>query len=142
MILHADRYFEHHYDVKNDLVSIIWPTIETIYLPEIFHSVGILVENVVNYNIRNLLIDASQAEMHASQEEANEVIFLLTNGLAKSRLEKLGRVESGNINREIMLRQLAQEMNQRYQFQTRFFPDIDSARRWIESDQASLYMNF
>ncbi|MFC5270230.1 hypothetical protein [Adhaeribacter terreus] len=136
MILHADRYFEHYYEVKSDLVCINWPTIETIYLPEILHSVSILVENVVNYNIRNLLIDASKAELHASQEEANEVVFLLTNGLAKSRLEKLARVESKNVNREMMLRQMALEMNQRYNYQTRFFQDVDSARKWMETDNA------
>ncbi|MBK0403031.1 hypothetical protein I5M27_08530 [Adhaeribacter sp. BT258] len=140
MILHADRYFEHHYDVKNDLVSINWPTIETIYLPEILHSVSILVENVVNYNIRNLLIDASEADLHASHEEANEVVFLLTNGLAKSRLEKLGRVESSNASREIILRQMVLEMNQRYQYQTRFFRDTASARRWLEAGNS--FMNY
>ena len=138
MILHTDRYFEHLYDVKNDLVFVKWPTIETIYLPEIMHSVSKLVQNVTNYNVRHLLIDASLSQNLASHEEANQVIYLLTEGLAKSRLEKLARVESSNVNREMMLRQMVIEMNQQYPFETRFFREVAAARRWMESDSGRL----
>ena len=133
MILHADRYFEHRYDVTMDLLSVQWPTIETIYLPEIFHSVSILVENVFNYNIRNLLIDASHARIQATHEEANQVVHLLVNGLAKSRLEKLARIESENQNREIMLRVMAADMNRNLGFETRFFKDIETAQNWLKN---------
>jgi hypothetical protein len=133
MILHADRYFEHHYDVKLDLVSVKWPTIETIYLPEIYHSVSILVENVINFNIRNLLIDASEAQLKSTHEDANRVVFLLMDGLKRSRLEKLARIESSNLIRENLLKVMVAEMNNTSTFETRFFKDLDSALKWLEA---------
>ena len=132
MILHSDRYFEHHYDVKLDMVSIKWPTIETIYLPEIFHSVSILVENVINYNIRNLLVDASKAQLNSTHEEANRVVQQFLHGLKRSRLEKLARIESENHARENMLKQMFVEINQNYPYETRFFKDHTAALKWLE----------
>jgi hypothetical protein len=132
MILHSDRYFEHLYDVKLDMVSIKWPTIESIYLPEILNSVSILVENVINYNIRNMLVDASDTKLLADYEDADKVVHLFVDGLAKSRLEKLARIESVNVDREIMLKLLASEMNNKYNYETRFFNDYSSAYKWLE----------
>jgi hypothetical protein len=137
MILHSDRYFEHLYDVKLDMVSIKWPTIESIYLPEILNSVSILVENVINYNIRNMLVDASDTRILADYDDADKVVNMFVDGLAKSRLEKLARVESANTDREIILKLLASEMNNKYQYETRFFNDYGSAYKWLEQGNAS-----
>src|SRR5688572_27022107 len=136
MILHSDRYFEHLYDVKLDMVSIKWPTIESIYLPEILNSVSILVENVINYNIRNMLVDASDTKLLADYADADKVVNMFVDGLAKSRLEKLARIESANTYREIILKLLASEMNNRYQYETRFFNDYVSAYKWLEQGNA------
>lgn len=132
MILHSDRYFEHLYNVKLDMVSVKWPTIESIYLPEILNSVSILVENVINYNIRNILVDASETKLLADYYDADKVVHLFIDGLAKSRLEKLARIESLNSDRESMLKLLASEMNNKYQYETRFFNDYNSAYKWLE----------
>src|SRR5688572_5253816 len=137
MILHSDRYFEHLYDVKLDMVSIKWPTIESIYLPEILNSVSILVENVINYNIRNMLVDASETKILADYEDADKVVHLFVDGLAKSRLERLARIESSISEREIMLKLLASEMNNKYSYETRFFNDYSSAYKWLEQGNPS-----
>jgi hypothetical protein len=132
MILHSDRYFEHLYDVKLDMVSVKWPTIESIYLPEILNSVSILVQNVINYNIRNMLVDASETKLLADYNDADKVVNMFVDGLAKSRLEKLARIESVNLDREIMLKLLASELNSKYNYETRFFNDYSSAFKWLE----------
>ena len=137
MVLHSDRYFEHLYDVKLDLVSVKWPTIESIYLPEILNSVSILVENVINYNIRNMLVDARETKLLADYLDADKVVHLFIDGLSKSRLEKLARIESSITEREIMLKLLASNMNSKYQYETRFFNDYDSAFKWLEQGNQS-----
>jgi hypothetical protein len=135
MILHKDRYFEHQYDVKLDLVQVRWPDIEDIYLPEIFHSVNTLVENIRNYNIRNLLVDARDTKLLTSYQDADRVVEALTTGLAQSRLEKLARIESGIFQRENTLRQLSADLNARFHFRTMFFKDFGSAMSWLQGLQ-------
>ena len=132
MILHKDRYFEHLYDVKLDLVQVKWPDIEDIYLPEIFHSVNTLVENIKNYNIRNLLVDARETKLLTSYQDADRVVEAFTVGLSHSRLEKLARIESLNYQRENMLRQLTNDLNARFAYRTMFFRDYESALAWLQ----------
>lgn len=142
MILHKDRYFEHLYDVKLDLVRVTWPDIENIYLPEIFHSVSVLVENVRNYNIRNLLVDARDTKLLTSYEEADRVVKAFTEGLAQSRLQKLARVESLNSQRENMLQHLTNQMNATYSYTTMFFKDYNSAMEWLQQSGEVQYSRF
>ena len=136
MILHADRYFEHVYDVKHDLVCIKWPTIETMYLPEILNSVKVLVENIINYNIRHLLIDATETKAHSSQEDANKVVKALLNGLQKSHLEKLARVEAAIPERESVLKLMIPEVATSVNFEISFFKDMASALNWLHTVSA------
>lgn len=133
MILHSDRYFEHLYDVKLDMVCVKWPTIETLYLPEILNSVNLLVENIKNYNIRNLLVDASNTQAHSSREDADQVVSAFISGLEKSRLEKLARVESAVQERESVLKLMMPEINKNSTFEIRFFKDLGSALKWLEN---------
>ena len=139
MILHTDRYFEHIYDVKHDLLCVKWPTIENLYLPEILNSIKILVENVKNYNIRHLLIDGTETQAHSSNEDANKVVTVFINGLKNSRLEKLARVESPNQDRESVIKALIPELMTNATFEIKFFKDVTSALIWLQNplNQAS-----
>ena len=132
MVLHTDRYFEHIYDVKHDLLCVKWPTVESLYLPEILNSIKILVENIKNYNIRHLLIDATETRAHSSDEDANKVVDALFTGLKRSHLEKLARVESANADRESVLKQLLPEVAPGLNFEIKFFKDIASALNWLQ----------
>lgn len=136
MILHSDRFFEHQYDVKLDLLLVYWPNIENIFLPEILHSTGKLVENIRNYNIRNLLIDASRTTLLSSYHDADQVINLLVKGLDKSNLEKLARIESSNSHREETLKAFAIHMNEIFSYTTRFFNDKAGAMDWFSNGPA------
>ena len=136
MVLHTDRYFEHIYDVKYDLVCVKWPTIENLYLPEILNSIKLLVENIRNYNIRHLLIDATETKAPSSNEDANKVVNALLNGLENSRLEKLARVESEIQERESMLKQMIPEINRSVNYEIKFFKDIASALKWLHTPSA------
>src|SRR5688572_14729253 len=124
MLLYTDRYFDHVYEVKYDMLTVKWLTIESLYLPEILHSVKVLVENIKNYNIRYLLIDASGIAEHSSVEEDNAVVEMLFSGLANTHLEKLARVQSGNIIRENYLKENIAEINKNHNFEVRFFKDF------------------
>lgn len=132
MILHTDRYFEHVYDVKHDLLCVKWPTIESLYLPEILNSIRILVENIKNYNIRHLLIDAAATQSPTSREDANKVVAYFINGLKNTRLEKLARVESSRPERENDLKSLLPELLQNARFEMKFFKDAASALSWLQ----------
>ena len=132
MVLHTDRYFEHIYDVKHDMVCVKWPTIESLYLPEILNSIKVLVENIKNYNIRHLLIDATETKTHSSNEDANKVVYALMSGLEKTRLEKLARVESAVSERESVLKQMLPEVAVQVNFEIKFFKDIASALNWLQ----------
>lgn len=132
MILHKDRYFEHVYDVKHDMVCIKWPTIESLYLPEILNSVRILVENIKNYNIKNLLIDATETQPHSSHEDADKVVNAFIDGLKRTQLEKLARVESANQERETLLKDMVPSLALGCSFEIRFFKDIPSALTWLQ----------
>lgn len=132
MVLHTDRYFEHIYDVKHDLVCVKWPTIESLYLPEILNSIRVLVENIKNYNIRHLLIDATETKAHSSNEDANKVVYELLTGLGKTHLEKLARVESAIPERESVLKQMIPEVAPQVNFEIKFFKDIAGALNWLQ----------
>lgn len=138
MILHADRYFEHQYDSRLDMVCVKWPDIEGIYLPEIFNSVKMLLENIKNYYIRNLLVDASHTKALITYEDVDKVVHYLYSGLKDTRLEKLARVESANQQRELDLRRLVTEMNLKHSFETRVFKDTPSAVAWLTDVSASV----
>jgi len=114
------------------MVCIKWPTIESLYLPEILNSVSLLVENIKNYNIKNLLVDASETRAHSSREDADRVVRAFIEGLKKTHLEKLARVESAIQERESVLKELMPLYNLECPFEIRFFKDLNSALNWLQ----------
>ncbi len=136
MILHTDRYFEHIYEVKHDMVCIKWPTIETLYLPEILNSVNTLVQNIKHYNIRHLLVDGSETQPHSSREDADKVVGTFISGLQNTRLEKLARVESAVQARESILKEMLPSISSVCPFEIRFFQDRPAALKWLENGHA------
>ena len=132
MLLHSDRYFDHIYETKFDLLTVNWMTIETVFMPEILHSVQQLVANIKNYDIRNLLIDASGIHEHSSEQEHEKVVDALFGGLAKSRLKKLARIASLNKIREFVLKEKLPALNQECDFEIRLFGNFAEADAWLK----------
>lgn len=96
MILFHNNLIKLDYDPGKDILQVKYPDLHDYLLPEIKHSINIIVETVRNYDIKLLLLDGRRTVSTTPTEEGRDIALTLASGLAQTRLLKLARLESQN----------------------------------------------
>ena len=94
MILYKNSVIKLDYNPATDIVHVQYPDLYDYLLPEIIHSINILIDTVRNYDIKYLLLDGRQTVSATKTEEGREIALHLAASLAKTRLTKLARLQS------------------------------------------------
>ncbi|WP_018479001.1 hypothetical protein [Pontibacter roseus] len=139
MILYEDSVVRLDYSPANDVVELVWPDMQQVYLPEIKRALAKTVEVIRIYDVKNLLLDASQATIAASTEESQAVSLALAKELMGTRLQRLARVESLDSAREQAIKSQLEELSKALQltYDIQSFSDKASALAWLESAPSS-----
>lgn len=134
MILFENSVIRLDYDPATDIVVVEYPDLHDYLLPEIKHSLDIMVEVVRNYDIKKLMLDSNRTVSSVQESESRHVAVYLAAGIAKTRVQKVARVQSpveavesraqGNIKH-------LQE-SQQLPFQLQNFTDKETALEWLK----------
>lgn len=94
MILFDNSIIKIDYTPATDILEVAYPDLEGFLLSEIKHSIIVLVENVKNYDVKRVLLDASRTIISVSEEESREIATYLAAGLVCTRVQKVARIQS------------------------------------------------
>ncbi|NEM98316.1 vWA domain-containing protein [Pontibacter burrus] len=134
MILHKDGLFILDYDVASDILVVKWFASDTATSPELSYTMQILVEKVRSYDIKRLLIDAREDVVAVSDEEYVELNVSFAKNLVSTRLERVARLGTTNINRENFVKELVADLQTLPETHIVYkeFNDQATAKEWLQ----------
>ena len=95
MLLFKNSIITLDYNPAADILEVAYPDLHGFLLPEIKHSIDIMIDNVKNYDVKRILLDSTRTVISVSEEESKEVTTYLAAGFMKTRVQKLARLQSG-----------------------------------------------
>lgn len=96
MILFKNSIIQLDYNPAADILDVAYPDLHGFLIPEIKHSIDILVDNVRNYDVKRVLLDSTRTLILVSEAESREVATYLAGGLMKTRVQKVARLQSSS----------------------------------------------
>lgn len=100
MILYDNGFVKLDYDPSADILHVDCPDMHEYELLFIHQIVGVVVETLVNYNIKHFMLDTSRTATDMSPENHGIVMSHFATELAATRLRKFARVVSKDTARE------------------------------------------
>ncbi|NEM99126.1 hypothetical protein [Pontibacter burrus] len=94
MILFQNSLVTLTYKPATDVLEVQYPDLHGYLLPEIRHTINILVDMIRNYDVKRVLLDSTKTEISVSAEESREVTQWLAVGFMTTRLQKVARLQS------------------------------------------------
>ena len=136
MILFENGIIKLDYAPATDILEVAYPDLEGFLLSEVKHSINILIDNVINYDVKRVLLDATRTVIAVSDEESREVATYLAAGLMKSRVQKVARVQSASASVENTAQSNIRHINNSFllPFQLQNFNLKPDAIGWLMSN--------
>ena len=135
MILFRNSILILDYNPSTDILEVDYPDFPDYLIPEIKNSLDILFDHVRSYDVKKLLIDSSKTLTDVKDEDSRVVAMYLVNGLIKTRLQKVARVQSLVFSVENRaqenLKQIQQYVNLPFQVQN--FRSKSDALTWLKT---------
>lgn len=103
------------YDPATDILSVDLPDVRSFSLGEVERSLQILVDAIINYDIKKLFLDSSKAVVEVDDEAYRRLILKFSMDLMKTRLLKLARIGSAIDHQEQRANMVAGEIRQQQQ---------------------------
>ncbi|AKD04623.1 hypothetical protein POKO110462_11005 [Pontibacter korlensis] len=134
MILFENGVIKLEYLPASDILELAYPDLHEFILPEIKNSVDVLVGNAINYDVKKVLPDSSRTLVEVNDEKSRETTVYLIEGLMKTRISKLAKLQSGNSVVEITAQNNISHVLQSMPltFDLRSFSNKADALKWLE----------
>lgn len=133
MILHQSSLIRLDYNPATDILVVDYPDINEFLLPHIRQSLTLMVEAILNYDVKKLLLDASRTIIEISEEENKQVTMQLAADLMRTRLQKVARIQPVNMMQETRAQENISRIRQvgllPYQLET--FTSRTAAMAWL-----------
>ena len=133
MILFENSVIKLDYDPATDILHVAYPDLHDFLLPEIKHSINILVDTVKHYDVKRLLLDSSKTSVTVNSDESREIAVYLAAGLSTTRVQKVARVQSHSNSVEQLAQGNINHINstQQLPFQLQNFTSKAVALEWL-----------
>jgi DNA primase large subunit len=131
MIVYQNHLITLTYTPESDTLMIDWPDVESYTFPEVRESFQKIVEVLKNYDVKNLLLDASTGFIRLKYSEFLTLIREFATNLLQTRLQKFARVLPKDPEREESVKTIQKELANSYQY--RDFKSKAAALRWFQS---------
>ncbi|MFC6997777.1 STAS/SEC14 domain-containing protein [Rufibacter roseus] len=119
------------YNPAKDLLFVEWPDQNTYSLYEFNHLLEKVLNTVKYYDISYLLIDARQTVDAITEIEYMDAAIKFLEDLSHTRVKKVARLVTDNINRERQIKEISNKTNLSLEFQT--FASLEVAQSWLVS---------
>lgn len=100
MVLFNNSLIRLDYTPATDILAVEYPDLHDFLLADIKRSINTLVDTVKHYDVKRLMLDSTRTISSVSEEASKEIATYLAAGLMNTRVEKVARVQSGNVNVE------------------------------------------
>lgn len=137
MILEQDSLLNFNYDTTTHILTVSYPNLTGIAIPQIENSLDKLCRNVVNYDIKKMVLDLRTGVLGVNEAHYFEMLNKFLTDLSHSHLEKVARVIPENPAREYLVKHYLQVMRSdlNVNFEDRTFATIEDAEAWLLKDQ-------
>jgi len=133
MILFENSIMKLEYNPATDILDVKYPNLYGYLLPEIKHSIDTLLETVISYDVKKMLLDSRDTMVSIKPEESTDISVYMASGLVNTRLQKLARLQSA----DTVVESRAEEnfhlvkSSLKLSFQLKIFSDKDKAMEWL-----------
>lgn len=136
MLLLKDSLVELYYDVTADVLSMKWPDLTGLTKSEIQHSLQKVIDTLKHYDIKKFLVDARENKVEVPEEVHKQVAYQFSIDLKSTRVEKMARIASTNLEREKRTYLVRQAINQELTFNLEYqeFNDGEAALSWLQKN--------
>jgi hypothetical protein len=133
MILEKDSLLDFNYDITTQILSVRYPDLTDIPIPQIKNSLEKLYRNVVNYDIKKLLLDLRNGLRGLTESQYRDLVNEFLKHLSQTRLEKIARILPENPAREYLVEHYSQILQQDIiiQFKDQNFAGKTEALDWL-----------
>ncbi|RDV12980.1 hypothetical protein DXT99_22195 [Pontibacter diazotrophicus] len=137
MILLNNTILRLDYDPSTDILAVDDPDLHYFLLTEIKHKIDTLVNTVINYDVKRVLLDSTKTVISVREADSRETALYLAAGLMKSRVRKVARVQSTcaavETTAQLNFRHVKDTLLLSFQVQS--FASRASARQWLVNDK-------
>ncbi|WP_439881987.1 hypothetical protein ACSX1A_02260 [Pontibacter sp. MBLB2868] len=140
MILFENSIIKLDYNPATDILQIQYPDLHDYLLPEIKHSINIMVDIIRNYDIKKILLDSTLTHISVSAEESREISTYLAAGIMKTRVQKVARLQSPSTTVETTAQENIKHIKdvQTLPFLLKSFSSRPEAIEWLEASQDAI----
>ncbi len=133
MILFQNSVIKLNYNPGSDILEVHYQDLHSYLLPEIKHSIDILVEVVKNYDIKYLLLDSTATQIPVQEEQSREIANNLAASLIQTRVQKVARVQSLSQDVNKYAQENIQHVNQAFELpiELKNFTEKEKALAWL-----------
>ena len=124
------------YSPATDVLVTSMPDVKEFSLSEVSFCLGLIVENVRNYHIKNLLLDSSNSVVEVEDEAYRAITMKFAMALMGTRLKKVARVGTADADREQKSARLSADIRQEVNLPVEFrnFATKEEAMEWLLSE--------
>ncbi len=121
------------YNPTTDVLVTSMPDVRQFGMSEVSFCLGLIVDNIRNYDIKNLLLDSSKSVIEVEDEAYKAITAKFTKDLMSTRLKKIARVGTLDIKREEKSAKLSMELKQEFSLPIIFenFTSKAAAMEWL-----------
>ena len=117
------------FDPANSLMLVNWPNFEPYTLADTQVALSRLVNTIKNYDVKKLLVDATTAKLGVGIETYEDIVRDFTKALLETKIEKIARVTTMDLERENTAKKLSKELPS--SIQNQHFSTIAEAKAWL-----------
>lgn len=132
MILFQNSLICLYYNPATDILTVDMPSVSYDLASEFKRALDIIVENVRNYDVKKLMIDARKSVIEMDPDEYAALVANFTAELKNTRLQKGARIVSENKARESLVQDTIEHVQPLSLYKT--FTDRAVALEWLKAN--------
>ncbi|MEJ8803412.1 hypothetical protein [Pontibacter sp. H249] len=135
MVLFDNSLIKLDYFPATDVLEVAYPDLHDYLLLDIKSSIDILVDTIISYDVKRVLLDSSNTIVAVDAEQSRMITAHLVKGFMTTRITKLARLQSFNETVEATAHnniKYATE-NFAFPFELKNFSNKPDALEWLQS---------
>jgi tRNA nucleotidyltransferase (CCA-adding enzyme) len=132
MVIYKNGFLKLDYEPSTDILSFEMPNVDDVVMPEMKRSLAVIVDNVRNYDVKRVLLDARQTNIWVDESSYACIISEFYQNLMTTRVQKIARLINPDSIREKVVYRLLNTMSLSVEVQR--FTEVDAALNWLKSE--------
>ena len=133
MVLYESKLLVLTYDASTDVLSLEWPDVREFIMPEMEKEVTILIDTIIHYDIKKLVVDTSHASIQVNDAQYQEFLIAFATRLTHTRLQKFARIITAEPEKETQINTAKETTHIAQLIDCRSFSTMEEAKSWLNA---------